>query len=152
MKGVHNTRSGYYAYAVVQDGKIVGDIWCATPNNVKRAPMHPDLAWLDIQCFENEAYMFDMYVAPESRGKVITTYLLGNALNHLKESGFERVYGFYEKTNLPALWTHRLFGYTELGNRKVSRILLYSKSEEIRKLIGLLITVLPNSTDLLLTM
>jgi GNAT superfamily N-acetyltransferase len=131
LKGAHNTRSGYYAYAVVLHGEIIGDIWCATPRNVKRDPIHPDLAWLGIKCSENEAYMFDMYVAPNSRGKVVTSYLLGNALSHLKESGFHRVYGFYEKTNLPALWTHRLFGYTELGKRKISQILLYRKSETV---------------------
>ena len=131
LKGAYNTESGYYAYAVLSGGKIVGDIWCATPKNVKRAPIHPDLGWLDINCCENEAYMFDMYVSPDSRGKVITTYLLANALNDLKQNGFDRVYGFYEKSNLPALWTHRLFGYTELPNRNISKILLYSKSEAV---------------------
>ena len=131
LKETYNTRSGYYAYAVVSNGEIIGDIWCATRNNVKSDPIHPDLTWLGIECGENEAYMFDMYVTPDSRGKVITTFLLGNALNHLKQSGYKRVYGFYDKTNLPALWTHRLFGYTELQKRKVSQILFYQKSEVV---------------------
>jgi GNAT superfamily N-acetyltransferase len=129
LKDTYNTRSGYYAYAAVSDGEIIGDIWCATHANVKRDPIHGDLSWLDINCGANEAYMFDMYVVPGSRGKVVTSFLLGNALHHLKKSGIERVYGFYEKNNLPALWIHRLFGYTELGKRKISRVLLYRKSE-----------------------
>jgi GNAT superfamily N-acetyltransferase len=86
---------------------------------------------LDIQLGEDEAYMFDMYVTPDSRGKVAAGYLLSNALQDLKDSGFTRVYGFYEKDNLPALWIHRLFGYRELGKRKVSRLLLYRKSEAL---------------------
>lgn len=131
LKETYNTRSGYYAYAVVSNGEIIGDIWCATPVHIKYDPIHPDLDWLGITCAEKEAYMFDMYVTPDSRGKVITSFLLGNALAHLKKNGYSRVYGFYEKNNLPALWTHRLFGYTELANRRVSKILLYQKSEPV---------------------
>lgn len=131
LKGAGNTRLGYYAYAVLLNGEIIGDIWCATPRSVESDPIHPDLSWLGITCGENEAYMFDMYVTPDSRGKVVTSYLLANALNDLKESGFDRVYGFYEKNNLPALWTHRLFGYSECGKRKITRILLYNKSEAV---------------------
>ena len=131
LKQTYNTQSGYYAYAVVANGEIIGDIWCASPEKVKRTPIHHDLSWLGIECGEREAYMFDMYVAPKFRGKVVTGFLLGNALGHLKKSGFHRVYGFYEKSNLPALWVHRLFGYTELQKRKVCRVLLYQKSEAI---------------------
>ncbi|OGU05594.1 MAG: hypothetical protein A2075_24190 [Geobacteraceae bacterium GWC2_58_44] len=131
LKEAYNTGSGYYAYAVVSKGEIIGDIWCATPGNVRRDPIHPDLTWLGIECGEDDAYMFDLYVAPDSRGKVVTSYLLGNALRHLKESGYKRAYGFYDNNNLPALWIHRLFGYTELAKRKVSRVLLYKKSEVV---------------------
>jgi len=131
LKGTYNTGSGYYAYAVVANGEIVGDIWCAIPGKVRRRPLHPDLWWLGIECGNDEAYMFDMYVAPDSRGKVITSYLLTNALEHLKRSGFRRVYGFYDKANLPALWIHRMFGYTELAKRKVTRIVFYKKSEAL---------------------
>jgi GNAT superfamily N-acetyltransferase len=131
LKGPYNTRAGYYAYAVVSNGEIIGDIWCATPKNITSEPIHPDLDFLGIECGKNEAYMFDMYVAPDSRGKVITAFLLSNALKHLKESGFQRAYGFYEKENLPALWTHRLFGYTELAKRKVTRLLLFQNSEPL---------------------
>jgi GNAT superfamily N-acetyltransferase len=129
LKIFRNTQSGYYAYAVVSKGEIIGDIWCATPREVQTDPIHPDLPWLGITCGKNEAYMFDMFVIPDSRGKVITSFLLGSALSHLKEEGFDRVYGFYEKNNLPALWTHRLFGYSELGKRRSYRILFYKKTE-----------------------
>ena len=131
LKGTYNTGNGYYAYAVVSAGKIIGDIWCASPRSIRSDTVHPDLEWLGITCGDNDAYMFDMYVAPDSRGKVVTSLLLGGALAHLKEQGFHRVYGFYEKANLPALWTHRLFGYKELPNRKITRLLLYMNSEVV---------------------
>jgi len=131
LKLLHNTKAGYYAYAVVADGEIIGDIWCVTPKTAKTVPMHHDLPWLGIDCAGNEAYMFDMYVVPDSRGKVTASHLLGSALSHLKEAGFVRVYGFYEKDNLPALWTHRLFGYSELGKRRSFRLLFYKKTEPI---------------------
>ncbi|GFO68492.1 hypothetical protein GMLC_20710 [Geomonas limicola] len=127
-----NNKAGYYAYAVACDGEIIGDIWCATPKQTKKNPLHPDLPWLGINCQDDrEAYMFDMYVIPDSRGKVTTNYLLANALNHLRKSGHDRVYGFYEKDNLPALWTHRLFGYSELGKRRSYRFLFYKKTEPV---------------------
>jgi GNAT superfamily N-acetyltransferase len=129
LKVLHLTQSGFYAYAVVSNGEIIGDIWCATPRDVKRNPIHPDLPWLGITSGNNDAYMFDMYVIPDSRGKVITSFLLGSALSNLKEQGFDKVYGFYEKNNLPALWTHRLFGYSELGKRKSVRFLFFKKTE-----------------------
>jgi len=129
IKLQRNTAAGYYAYAVRCNGEIIGDIWCATPGAINSSPVHPDLAWLGICCEKNEAYMYDMYVVPGSRGKVITSFLLGNALNHLKNSGYQKVYGFYEKDNLPALWTHRLFGYSELGKRRLFRCLFYKKTE-----------------------
>lgn len=131
LKCALNTGRGYYAYAVVSNGEIIGDIWCATPRDIECNPVHPDLNFLGITCGENEAYMFDMYVVPDSRGKVVAGYLLANALRDLKEKGLSRVYGFYEKDNLPALWIHRLFGYTELGKRKVYRLLVYNKSEAV---------------------
>ena len=129
LKVLRNTQSGDYAYAVVSNGEIIGDIWCVTPREVQTDPIHPDLPWLGITCGKNEAYMYDMYVIPDSRGKVITSFLLGSALSHLKEEGFDKVYGFYEKNNLPALWTHRLFGYSELGKRRSFRFLFYKKTE-----------------------
>ena len=131
LKQSYHTRSGYYAYAVVSNGEIIGDIWCATPERVGRDPIHSDLTWLGIECGEKEAYMFDMYVVPKHRGKVVTGFLLGNALGHLKKSGFDRAYGFYDQGNLPALWIHRLFGYTELEKRRVRRVLLYKSSEAL---------------------
>lgn len=133
LKGFHNTRHGYYAYAVLRGGEIIGDIWCATPQRVQGTPIHSDLSWLGIDCGADEAYMFDLYVVPEHRGKAVTGFLLANALRHLKESGFSRVYGFYEKANLPALWIHRLFGYAEMGDRRVTRLLAYRKSEEVSR-------------------
>jgi GNAT superfamily N-acetyltransferase len=131
LKVLRNTQSGNYAYAVVSNGEIIGDIWCATPREVQTAPIHPDLPWLGITCGRNEAYMYDMYVIPDSRGKVITSFLLGSALNHLKAEGFDKVYGFYEKNNLAALWTHRLFGYSELEKRRSFRFLFYKKTEPL---------------------
>jgi GNAT superfamily N-acetyltransferase len=131
LKVGHNTQSGFYAFAVVSNGEIIGDIWCATPREVKTEPIHSDLPWLGITCGKNDAYMFDMYVVPDSRGKVVTSYLLGGALAHLKQAGFDKVYGFYEKNNLPALWTHRLFGYSELGKRKSFRFLFFKKTEPL---------------------
>jgi len=131
LKIGRNTKAGYYAYAVATKGEIIGDIWCATKKQVGRIPIHPDLPWLGIECQDNEAYMFDMYVVPDSRGKAVTSYLLSSALNHLKKNGYTKVYGFYEQDNLPALWTHRLFGYSELEKRKAVRYLFHTKTEPV---------------------
>jgi len=130
-KGLLNVQMGYFAFAASFNGEIIADIWCASPRHTFTDPIHPDLAWLGITSGIKEVYMYDMYVAPEFRGKAATTFLLGSALNYLKKEGFEKVYGFYEKNNFPALWTHRLFGYTELENRRVSRILMFKISKAV---------------------
>lgn len=129
LKVFSNTEKGYYAYAAVSNGEIIGDVWCAAPARIKCTPIHPDLPWLGITCANDEAYMFDLYVYPDSRGKVAASFLLGSALHHLKESGHKRSYGFYEVDNLPALWIHRLFGYSELGKRRSYRFLFYKRTE-----------------------
>jgi ribosomal protein S18 acetylase RimI-like enzyme len=131
LKWEANIRPGNYVYAVLMDGVVIGDIWCATLQAAESDKSHPDLEWLGIKCGNNQAYMYDMYVAPDSRGKDVVYYLLGNALNHLKDNGYEKVYGYYEKDNLPALWTHRIMGYTEIEKRKTYQILFYKKSKTI---------------------
>ncbi len=131
LKAFHNTALGYVAFVVAADKRIVGDIWCAMPKDVRVRPIHPDLEWLGIRCGENEAYMFDMYLNRDARGMALSNYLLGKSLFTLKENGCATVYGFYEKDNIPAMWAHRVTGYKELGTRRVRRLLFYCGSEPV---------------------
>lgn len=129
LKAIHNVALGYTAFVVAVNDEIVGDIWCATPLDIGSRPIHPDLKWLGIDCGEKDAYMFDMYVSPEKRGRALSNYLLGKALISLKERGFLKVYGYYENQNISALWAHRVTGYTEMKKRKVRQIFFYRATQ-----------------------
>lgn len=127
LKAFRNVSLGYVAYAVIINNRIVGDIWCAEGGSPAMHLSHPDLVWLGIAATESDAYMFDMYLHVDQRGNAITNFLLGRALEYLKNSGFLRVYGYYERENLPALWVHRLFGYRELKKITINQVLFFRK-------------------------
>jgi GNAT superfamily N-acetyltransferase len=107
-----NIRRGYRAFAAVRGEEVVGDIWYVRAD----APggLHPDTRLLGLTLTPSDAYLFDMYVAKDERGKAIVTSFMGSVLHRLRERGVARAYGFYMARNTPALWVHRLIGYQEL--------------------------------------
>jgi ribosomal protein S18 acetylase RimI-like enzyme len=115
--------NGYHGFSILKGKEIIGDIWYLNLNKSGTGVKHPDLKLLDIKLKEKESYMFDMYIKPEERGNGTVNFLLGNALNALKEKGVMKVYGYYTAGNVPALWIHRTLGYKELKKLKVQRIL-----------------------------
>jgi len=125
LKMLRNLDRGYQGFAIVNGNEVVGDLWCFTPQTVLKGKNHPDLEWLDIHLNEKEAYLFDLYVKPEERGKGLVNLFLWKTLNALKEKGVTKVYGYYLTDNLPALWVHRIMGYKELKRVKRRRLMSF---------------------------
>ncbi len=123
LKMLNNLDKGYKGFAIVKGDEVIGDIWYASQDQSKTVMRHSDLKLLNINLSKKDSYMFDMYVKPEERGFGTANFLLWNALNALKQKGFERAYGYYMADNIPALWVHRTLGYKELNKFKVHRIL-----------------------------
>ena len=124
LKMLRNLNKGYKGFAIVKGDEVIGDIWYVSVNNFGTRMKHPDLKLLDIHLNKNDVYMFDMYVKPEERGGGVVNFLLGSALNELKEKGFIKVYGYYMAHNIPALWVHRMLGYKEMKRLKWNRLIL----------------------------
>jgi GNAT superfamily N-acetyltransferase len=68
------------------------------------------------------AYLFDMYVEPEHRGMAVSTALFRAAFAQLRAQGIVKAMGYYDPTNVPALWMHRVLGYKEVRRVKVIRV------------------------------
>lgn len=119
-----NLRKGYKMFALIKQGRMIGDIWFTQVDDKRRAP-HRDLKIFKMDLGPSEAYAFDLYVLKEERGKDLTTSFMTNALREMRALGLTRVYGCYMAKNVPALWIHRLIGYKELPRVKVRNFLGY---------------------------
>jgi GNAT superfamily N-acetyltransferase len=82
---------------------------------------HPDLQWLGINLEKNQVYSFDLFLDPQKRGDNAAAYLQSSFLEHLKEKGIRKVYGYFWSDNIPALWVHRQLKYRELNSVTVNR-------------------------------
>jgi GNAT superfamily N-acetyltransferase len=121
LKALRNLKRGWRGFAITTDSTVVGDVWCLTPRKYGKRIFHPDLKMLGIICKEEDAYAFDMFIAPVYRGKNLAVPIQKSLHATLKMEGCQRVYGYYWNDNLPALWTHRILKYKELPKRSVSR-------------------------------
>lgn len=120
-KAVRNLRRGWRGFALVCEGMAVGDVWCVTRGKHGDPATHPDLRMLFLQCSEDEAYAFDMFIDPSSRGKNLAVLFHRSLHDILRREGFRKVYGFFWKDNLPALWMHRMLKFREIPSVQVSR-------------------------------
>lgn len=123
LKMLRNLDRGDQGFAIVKGKEVVGDLWCFTPQTDLRKKNHHDLEWLDLRLNEKEAYLFDLYVKPEERGEGLVNLFLWKTLSALKDRGVTKVYGYYLKDNLPALWVHRIMGYKELKRVRQRRLM-----------------------------
>jgi GNAT superfamily N-acetyltransferase len=121
IKARNHLLAGHKGIALAKQGKVMGDIWYVANPGGGAGPIHPDLAWLDIELGAEDVYLFDMDLMKEHRGGGAARLLMGGALNRMKEKGYRRAYGYYVSNNIPALWTHRMLGYEELSRVEVKR-------------------------------
>ena len=118
-------RLGYGSFAMVRDGNVIGDLWYVSRATSGAPRLHPHLQWFGIDLGPDEVYMFDMQVDPKERGNSLTTWFLTSVLFRLRDSGYNKAYGYFAAQNVPALWVHRLIGYEEKPHFVVQRFLLY---------------------------
>jgi len=131
LKVRKNLARGYGAFAVIRNTEVLGDVWYVSSDSWEKNCKHPDLKWLGLRLAPREAYMFDMFTDPQKRGKGLVNYLFNCSLEALKKRGFERVYGYYEVDNLPALWMNRTMGFKERQRIKLKKFFSLTKAEVI---------------------
>lgn len=115
-------KKGYRGIALVNGKEVSGDIWYTSASN-RTTTIHPDMKWLLMNCGDNDAYAFDMYLHPGNRGKNLANLLQNGALHEIRKNGFARALGYYWADNIPALWVHRTLQWKELRRVKVTRFL-----------------------------
>lgn len=129
LKTVCNLEQGYKAYAITEGNKVLGDLWCAFSEN-GGSEVHPDVDWLDMEFGSKDVYGYDMYLAPGTRGKgSLAGLLLGGVLHHLRDQGYHKLHAYVMADKIPALWLHRMLGFTELDRIEMSRFLFYKNAK-----------------------
>jgi GNAT superfamily N-acetyltransferase len=120
-------RRGYSAIAVVRDGVVLGDIWCATETGPGKPHPHP--GWFGFHLGTDGIYLFDLFVLEDVR-KAVSMPFLHHALKFLAQRGYTRAYGYYDRNNIPALWFHRMLGYKEFPPVVLERFLVFDRGRK----------------------
>jgi len=111
-------RKGYNGFALVKEGLIIGEIWFGVDGTVVRR----DLRLMQIELGPADVYIFDMFLARSHRGQGLAIPFLGAVMHALARKGFARIISYYDLTNTPALWTHRVNGFRNLYQFQVHRV------------------------------
>ena len=123
-------RRGYPALFAEVDGRIVGHMWWVDDRfSGERA--HPDLARLGIRLGPREAYAFNFFLEPGCRGGGNSNEFLARFEQHLRNRGFERLWGFVSGENKPARWLYSLCGWRPqktINSVEIARYLLFSEN------------------------
>ncbi len=118
-------KDGYRAFAAISGKEIAGEVWYTTSGSDYK--IISDLKLLNIRLAEDEVYMFDMFVSPHQRSRHVNDFLVNRSLMALKRKGYQRVYGYFDSDNIPALWFHRKHKYTELEKLDVTQFFLMKR-------------------------
>jgi len=123
-------RRGYPALCAEVDGRIVGYMWWVD-EHFSGARAHPHLARYGIRLGPREAYAFNFFLEPGSRGGGNANHFLTSFEEHLRRRGFERVWGFVASDNKPARWLYSLCGWRPqktIDSVEIARCLLVSQT------------------------
>lgn len=123
-------RRGYSALFAEVDGRIVGFMWWVDAR-LSGDRAHPHLARYGIRLGPREAYAFDFFLAPGCRGGGNANEFLSSFDRHLRNRGFERIWGFVASDNKPARWLYSLCGWRPqkvINSVEIARCLLFSQA------------------------
>jgi len=85
-----------------------------------------DLRKLGIRMKKGEAYLFDLFVYPPYRGTVVPKIVAIETHNYLLSQGINKIFGFYFKDNIKALWWHKAYlKCKEIKRVPTNRILIF---------------------------
>jgi GNAT superfamily N-acetyltransferase len=89
--------------------RIAAAMWAA------RGAQPVPYLWCDLALAANEAYVYDMFVAPDMRGRALARRVHLYAAERLAEAGCVRSVGLIRLHNVPALRTAAHAGYQPIG-------------------------------------
>jgi GNAT superfamily N-acetyltransferase len=103
-----------------RDGELIGYIWwhdatqCADGFYLSRFGVHLG---------EGEVYGYDLFIAPEHRGRGTPVAFVAGVEAELARRGYRRMYGFVDGRNVPARWLWTTSGHEALMRGRTRRIL-----------------------------
>lgn len=115
-------RAGYSAFVALLDDHVVGYLWYATADQCRRWP-HPHLARLGLDLAPDQAYMFDLFIDPSSRGGGNAVHFVSCAQLAMRNSGVNTVFGYVAVANLSARVLYRTLGWQESRRVQTTRYL-----------------------------
>ena len=89
--------------------ELVGYLWWMEPRS---APEDLDVIRLGPEVAGDDAYAFEMFVAPQHRGHGNALSFVTGACEQLARLGYRRVWGFVDYDNVPARWLYSTSGWS----------------------------------------
>jgi GNAT superfamily N-acetyltransferase len=103
-----------------RDGTLIGYIWW---QDAAKTATPCYLARFGVGLAEGEVYGYDLFIAPEHRGRGTPAAFVGAVEAELVRLGYRRMYGFVDAFNTPARWLWTTSGYKVVTRRHTRRIL-----------------------------
>ncbi|MFL5896883.1 MAG: hypothetical protein ACJ76D_00225 [Solirubrobacterales bacterium] len=127
-----NLRRGMRGFVGVKNGVTVGYYWWV---DAASASSHPDLDWLGdfARIADNDVYGSDYYVLPEHRSGGTSNDMLFQIECNLRDSGFERIWGYVLNSSREARWLYSSRGYRPMEEVHSRRLLFHRRVAKPRK-------------------
>lgn len=103
-----------------RDGDLVGYFWW---HDAAQCTESFYLARFGIQLAHDEVYGYDLFVAPEHRGRGTPVAFVAAVEAELGRRGYRCMYGFVDRANVPARWLWTTRGHEPVMNARTRRIL-----------------------------
>ena len=114
----------YRCAIFVIDGEKAGWCWWLDSGVSEQGSRDDQLTFFNVNLDESDAWIFDFYISPRYRGKGKATNALAQFEGMLALNGYQRIMGYVEQTNIPALWLYKLRGFRTI--RRVTATYLLS--------------------------
>jgi GNAT superfamily N-acetyltransferase len=94
-----------------RDGELIGYFWW---HDATQAGDDFYLARFGLGLADGEMYGYDLFIAPEHRGRGTPAEFLAGVEAEIARLGYRRMFGFVESWNRPARWLYATSGYEDV--------------------------------------
>jgi GNAT superfamily N-acetyltransferase len=116
-RGLAEGRRGLLGF---RDGELIGYFWW---HDAALAAGGFYLTRFGVRLAEDEMYGYDLFIAPEHRGRGTPVAFVAAVEAELARLGYRRMYGFVDGRNVPARWLWATRGHQVVMRARTRRIL-----------------------------